>query len=226
MAASSRYTTATAFLEHASTADFFSYTVPTSAPIDESAPPPTLAQEDHALATSTWFPSAEEGGQTTGFVLSRIVEDAYTLELRWCAFSRRAGQEGDLMDQDAAENAFEDLDKHPGTLPPVRFTFPSRLVPTPSFVVTASSSTDKQLQIYCLTEAGYLYILSFPLSSLFYAAEGLGEGEWSDEYKVESLEGRTPVLVHGVDEGRVVVGCADGFAVCVELAEGNGELSA
>ncbi|BGP29003.1 hypothetical protein JCM10296v2_000739 [Rhodotorula toruloides] len=221
MALSSRYTTATAFLEHASTADFFSYTVPTSAPIDESAPPPTLAQEDHALASSTWFPTAEEGGQSTGFVLSRIVEDAYTLELRWCAFSRTARQEGHSMDQDGTANAFEDLDKHPGTLPPVRFTFPSRLVPTPSFVVIASSSTDKQLQIYCLTEAGYLYILTFPLSSLFYAAEGLGEGEWSDEYKVESLEGRTPVLVQGVDEGRVVVGCTDGFAVCVELAEGN-----
>ncbi|BGP21800.1 nuclear pore complex protein Nup160 [Rhodotorula toruloides] len=221
MALSSRYTTATAFLEHASTADFFSYTVPTSAPIDQSAPPPTLAQEDHALATSTWFSSHEEGGQSTGFVLSRIVEDAYTLELRWCAFSRTARQKRDSMDHDGAGNAFEDLDEHSGTLPPVRFTFPSRLVPTPSFVVTASSSINKQLEIYCLTEAGYLYVLTFPLTSLFYAVEGLGLGEWSDEYKVESLEGRTPVLVQGVDEGRCVVGCADGFAVCVELVEGN-----
>ncbi|GAA5902615.1 hypothetical protein JCM5296_000723 [Sporobolomyces johnsonii] len=212
-----RYSTATAFLEHATTTDDYLYEVPSSAPLPKFTPPPLLAQADHALSSSTFFPPY---AGTDGFVLARIVGDAYELELRWVAFSRRGGVqavEPAAMDEDSSASPFADLDAHPGTLRPVRFTFPARLVPNPSFAILESTG---QLQVYCLTEAGYLYVLSFPLESLFYTPT-LANEPWSEEFRVVSLEGRTPVLVQGVDEGRVVVGCADGFAVGIEIVEGE-----
>ncbi|GAA5962589.1 hypothetical protein JCM21900_000955 [Sporobolomyces salmonicolor] len=207
-----RYSTATAFLEHASTADDFHYEVPSSAPLPKSAPPSLLAQADHALSSSTFFPPY---ARTDGFVLARIVEDAYQLELRWVAFSRRGQHQAveQAMDEDPSASPFADLDAHPGTLPPVRFIFPARLVPNPSFAILESTS---QLQVYCLTEEGYLYVLSFPLESLFYQPT-LANEPWSEEFRIESLAGRTPVLMQGVDEGRIVVGCADGFTVGLEI---------
>ncbi|GAA6053519.1 hypothetical protein JCM3770_000306 [Rhodotorula araucariae] len=209
-----RYTTATAFLENCSTLDIVPYTVPTAAPVDESAPPPALAQPDHALYSSTWVPSTQDGAPSTGFVLARVVEDAYALELRWTAFSRSPPS----STQSNNASPFADLDAHPGTLPPVRFVFPSRLVPTPAFVVTHSTS---RLQLACLTEAGYLYTLSFPLAGLFYDEKHLADDDWCEEFQVSSLDGRTPVVMHGVDEGRIIVGCEDGFAVSVEIAQGE-----
>ncbi|GAA5890373.1 hypothetical protein JCM8208_002795 [Rhodotorula glutinis] len=222
MADLARYTTATAFLEHCSTLDLLSYPVPTSAPVDETAPPPALAQADHALYSSTWFPRAHDGApQSTGFVLARIVEDAYALELRWVAFSRGSNN-GTTASTGSSSNPFADLDSHPGTLPPVRFVFPSRLVPSPAFVVSTSTSpSSSRLQLACVTEAGYLYTLSFPLATLFYDDEHLAGDDWCEEFKIDSLEGRVPVLAHGVDEGRVIVGCEDGFAVSVEIAQGE-----
>lgn len=213
-----RYSTATAFLEHASTADDFHYEVPSSAPLPKSAPPSLLAQADHALSSSTFFPPY---ARTDGFVLARIVEDAYQLELRWVAFSRRSQHQAveQAMDEDSSTSPFADLDAHPGTLPPVRFIFPARLVPNPSFAILESTS---QLQVYCLTKEGYLYVLSFPLESLFYQPT-LANEPWSEEFRIESLAGRTPVLMQGVDEGRLVVGCADGFTVGLEIVRRAGE---
>ncbi|GAA5994757.1 uncharacterized protein JCM10292_004335 [Rhodotorula paludigena] len=215
MAAPPRYTTATAFLEQVSTVDILSYPVPTSGPVDETAPTPALAQADHALYSSTFVPRTADGGPSTGFVLARVLEDGYALELRWVAFSRTPASAA--LDGNSP-NPFSDLDGHPGTLPPVRFVFPSRLVPSPAFVVSPSSN---RLQLLCLTEKGYLYNLDFSLASLFYDKEELAEGNWSEEFKVGSLDERLPVLVHGVDEGRVIVGCEDGHVVSVELAQGE-----
>ncbi|GAA5878145.1 hypothetical protein JCM3774_004309 [Rhodotorula dairenensis] len=219
-AATAPYTSASAFLEHASTVEGLSYTVPTSAPVEEVAPTPLLDQQDHALYSSAFFPAQDVGGDTTGFVLARVIEDAYTLELRWCAFSRTAPAPSGVRQDggDLPANAFAELDSHPGTLPPVSFVFPSRLVPNPSFVVLeATGDSSRQLQVFCVTEAGYLYTLTFPLPSLFYATDVLAEGNWSAENKVESLEGRTPVLLHEVDEDRIVIATAEGQLFCAEL---------
>ncbi|GAA5980545.1 hypothetical protein JCM10908_001686 [Rhodotorula pacifica] len=224
MSAVAPYTTASAFLEHVSTVEGLSYTVPTSAPVEEAAPTPLLDQQDHALYSSAFFPQEAAGGNTTGFVLARVIEDAYTLELRYCAFSRTGpagASQSVVVQQDGTSsvNAFEELDRHPGTLPPVSFVFPSRLVPNPTLVILEPSgdSSARQLQVLCVTEAGYLYTLTFPLPSLFYAADVLAEGNWSVENRVESLEGRTPVLLHGVDEDRVVIATAEGQLVSAEL---------
>ncbi|GAA5854614.1 hypothetical protein JCM9279_005711 [Rhodotorula babjevae] len=219
MAGLARYTTATAFLEHCSTLDLVSYPVPTAAPVDETAPPPALAQADHALYSSTWLPRAPHGApQSAGFVLARIVEDAYALELRWVAFSRGST----TTTTTSSSNPFADLEAHPGTLPPVRFVFPSRLVPSPAFVVSSTSTSSSSiLQLACVTEAGYLYTLSFPLATLFYDDKHFAGDDWCEEFKIASLEGRVPVLAHGVDEGRVIVGCEEGYAVSVEIAQGE-----
>lgn len=224
-AATAPYTTASAFLEHASTVEGLSYTVPTAAPIEPVAPTPLLDQQDHALYSTAFFPSQDVGGNTTGFVLARVIEDAYTLELRWCALSRNAPAPSGVRQDGGAlpANAFAELDSHPGTLPPVSFVFPSRLVPTPTFaVLEASGDSGRQLQVFCVTEAGYLYTLTFPLPSLFYAADVLAEGNWSAENRVEALEGRTPVLLHEVDEDRVVIATAEGQLVCAELTANAG----
>jgi hypothetical protein len=158
--------------------------------------------------------------------LARIIEDAFTLELRWVSFTKEEskGEEG------GKKNPFMELDQHPGTLAPVRFTFPARLVPNPSFnIVNAATSEDERdededssLQILTLSEAGYLYALTFPLDTLFYGI-GNEEGDWSEEFKVDGLEGRTPVLMEGAEEGRVVVACSDGHSLVVEIADGSGK---
>lgn len=221
MTSSSPFTTSSAFLESCSTSDILTYTVATSATIDESAPRPVLAQpDDHALSSSTFFPSQQN---TTGFILSRVVEDAFALELRWVAFSRSRGDEIETEEGQpgSSSNAFADLDKHPGTLPPVRFVFPARLVPG-AVAAFALAPDGKHLEVYAVTEARYLYVLTFPLETLFYGADLAGEDapEWSDEFKLESLEGRTPVLMKGIEDGRVVVACADGFVACMDFATG------
>ncbi|GAA6005692.1 hypothetical protein JCM10207_005297 [Rhodosporidiobolus poonsookiae] len=233
MASTSRYTTATAFLEQCSTQDIVSYPVPTHSTPDDDAPPPVLAQpDDHALVSTSFFP--QTGRKATGFVLARTVEDAYALELRWVSFSLSSdGQPPqDGMDQDqngdgasSEPNPFAELDAHPGTLPPVRFVFPARLVPTPSFTL-AGEGADRRLEVYAVTDAGYLYVLSFPLDSLFYGADLASDDapEWSEEFRLESVEGRLPVLMQGVEDGRVIVACEDGHVTCVDFAGPDGVL--
>ncbi|GAA6013580.1 hypothetical protein JCM11491_002714 [Sporobolomyces phaffii] len=219
---STRYTSATAFLEHASTADVLTYTVPTAGPIDEQAPVPVLNQADHALYSATWFPPYPTA--PSGFVLARVIEDAFTLELRWVSFTRPPPPPPPDDDDDGRENPFRELDAHPGTLAPVRFTFPSRLVPTPSLTLATNDDDAPVLEVMALSEAGYVYALAFPLDSLFYGLDdspAAAGSEWSEEFKVEGLEGRTPVLMHGADEGRIVIACSDGHSLVAEIAQGS-----
>ncbi|GAA6035119.1 hypothetical protein JCM8097_006370 [Rhodosporidiobolus ruineniae] len=235
MASTSRYSTASAFLETCSTQDIVTHTVSTSAPVDDSPVTPALAQpDDHALSTTTFFPpsTSSTAPASNGFVLSRLVEDAYALELRWVAFAR--GPVAGTGDQDMGDGSadegqqgqaspYADLDSHPGILPPVRFVFPSRLIPSPSFALSPEGT---HLEVFAVSEAGYLYVLTFPLESLFYGDDlGSADAEdWSDEFKLESVEGRTPVLMQGVEDGRVIVACEDGFVACVDFAGEDGTL--
>lgn len=201
------YSTATTYLEHATTTQAITYTVPSTCPVsDEPQPDPVLAQPDHALSSSTFFPP-----QSTGFVLSRIIEDGYTLELRWVGFSNQSGNSGE-----GGGHRFQELDQQ-GTLPPVRFAFPSRLVPAPYFALAEESGA---LQVYALTEAGFLYSLAFTAETLFYSTS-LGEEQWSEEYELGSLVPRLPVLMHGVAERRVIVACADGYNSSFEIDAGQ-----
>ncbi|GAA5827090.1 hypothetical protein JCM5353_006183, partial [Sporobolomyces roseus] len=190
-----------------STSTVLSYTVPTSYPISSLSPPSLLAQEDHALYSQTLFPTSTSTTTSTGFILSRIIEDGYTLELRWISTTHQESQ-----------GEFEELDKHPATLTSVRFIFPSRLIPLPSLTYSEES-----LQVCAITEAGMLYTLNFDTKGgLFY--DGLiatTEEEWSEEFWVEGLQGKEPVLMKGVEEGRVIVACADGSSLVVEIAEGQ-----
>lgn len=203
------FTTATAFLDDHEAQEVF---VPTNTPVDDTPEPPAaLAQEGHALATSTFFPP-----DSNGFILSRIVENGYTLELQWLSFTK--GSSHWMQDDEEREGPFAELDNEPATLPPVRFVFPARLVPSPAFVVTVGDDGQRELQVYAVTEKGYLYALRFAQPRLFYTLAE--DAEWCEEFKIASLEGKLPVLVHGVDEARVLVASADGFAASVGIAEG------
>ncbi|GAA5995481.1 hypothetical protein JCM5350_004602, partial [Sporobolomyces pararoseus] len=188
---SSRFlTVATSFLEHSSTDTILNYTVPTDSTIEETCPVPILNQPvDHALYSSSWFPP---NSTTNGFVLSRILEDGYTLELRWVAFTKddiSLDQDGDGRDE-----RFRELEQHPATLAPVRFTFPSRLIPDPSFNIVSTFSEEEEeqeedvegeevLQVSTVSEAGYYYSLNFPLDTLFYSLQQGTENDWSQEFK-------------------------------------------
>lgn len=198
------YTTATTFLEHASSSsDPITLTLETDSPaVPELDSSSTLAQAEHALSSSTFFPADRA---SAGFVLCRIIEDGYVLELRWVAFSQAAP---------GATHRFAELDQQ-STLPPVRFVFPARLVPTPAFSFADDTGT---LKVLALTEAGYLYVLAFSGPSLFYsAAQGAEYQRY--ELAVAGLATRFPVLMHGVDERTVVIGCAEGYVLSVDIDE-------
>lgn len=188
-----QFRTARAFLEHCSTEDCVLLTVPTATlASDEPEPEAQLDQQEHALSSSTFFPPAP----ATGFVLSRIIDDGYTLELRW--ISLVAGGRG--------------LDER--SFPPARFAFPARLVPSPSFAVVESGD----LHVQAVTVEGYLYVLWFRPPGLF-TAEQLQDETWSAEFRIDGIAGgqHTPVLMHGVDQTTLVVACADGFVLSVEF---------
>ncbi|GAA5955260.1 hypothetical protein JCM3765_003262 [Sporobolomyces pararoseus] len=228
---SERFTTATSFLEHCSTDQILNYTVPTDSIIQETAPVPILNQPvDHALSSCTYFPpttTSSSSCSTGGFILSRILEDGFTLELRWSKFFKDTSE----RDGDGDER-FRELEQHPGTLAPVRFTFPSRLIPDPCFNIIYQQEEEEEegegeevLQVLTVSEAGYLYSLNFPLDTLFYSLPEQGrQGDWSEEFKVEGLENKLPVLLKGVPQqsGRVVIACKDGTNLVVELAQDGG----
>lgn len=214
------YTTATTFLEHASSNLFTTYHIPTNSPasLDEE-PEPLLNQPDHALSSTTFQPLNSNGST----ILCRIIEDGYTLELRWLNFIRENPSSGSRNNVGVAGGKYKELNQQ-GTLPPIRFVFPSRLVPTPfTTIVNSNESNESVLQLYALTESGYLYVLNFSNNLLFYSPTlSLEETRYSQEYKVDYLEGRVPVLMHGVAAGRVIVGCSDGFNCSLELPENGG----
>lgn len=121
---------------------------------------------------------------------------------------------------------------------PVRFIFPSALLPSPT--VFASPAT-RYIHILALTESGYLHRLSFPASTGSAASGGpsgargsrstssweavLDSGDWADEYNVQALQhGRTTTVFHAADEQTVIVGTADGTMVRLDRDQGQLEL--
>lgn len=217
-AAVRKFTTSTSYLIDQ---DAIEVVIPTSTPASEQYDSlgGHLAQESHAHSSTTFFPP---GASTTGFIISRVIEDRYTLELRWTSFIK--GPSPGLMRASMQDGApFTELDDERATLSPVRFIFPARIVPDPAFIVHTTDTGAKELHLYVVTEAGHFYVLRFDQARLFYALDHASDNEWCEEIKVTSLDGRSPVLVHGVDEGRVIVACSDGFAVALTLAEGAGQ---
>lgn len=213
------YETATTFLEHASSNLFTTYHIPTNSPASlDDEPEPLLNQPDHALSSTTFQPLNSNGST----ILARIIEDGYTLELRWLNFIREnpSSSRNDVVGEGGK---YKELNQQ-GTLPPIRFVFPSRLISTPFITIVESNvSNESVFQLYALTESGYLYVLNFSNNLLFYSPTlSLEETKYSQEYKVDSLDGRLPVLMHGVAAGRIIVGCSDGFNCSLELPENGG----
>lgn len=195
------YTSALAF--NAPPTELLAHPIPTASPVSQSPErSPILAQRDHALYSSTFFPPS-----SAGFVTARVVGDGYVLELRWVNFitDARTRSRSD-------EGEFAELDQQ-HSLPPVHFVFPAPLLPTPTFYLTAEG-----LQVLVATEEAYFYSLVFTTSALFYSPT-LAEEDYSVEYKLPTLDGHNPVLLHAVEQGKVVIACADGFLLSVEIED-------
>lgn len=184
--------TSRAFLEHVATEDTVLLTVPSTTPAKDGLGDDDMAQLDqaeHALSSAILFVPGEDG-----FVLSRVIDDGFTLELRWLG----ATTGGRGLDERA--------------VPPARFAFPARLVPHPALALAPSGD----LHVTALTVQGALYALWFRPPALF-TAHQLQHEQWSAEFLLDGLAGRTPVLLHGVDEHNVIVACADGYALAVQV---------
>lgn len=74
------------------------------------------------------------------------------------------------------------------------------------------------LSVHALTVRGTLYRLTFSDPALFYADD---LADWAEEWAVDAVEGKTPVLLESVDESRVVVACEDGTAFALHVAQGQ-----
>lgn len=219
MTAVRKFTTSISYLiDHEAT----EVIIPTISDQDEHQSTPVstlLAQECHAHSSSVYFPPG-----TAGFIQNRVIEDGYTLELRWTSTIKGPAPNSRVSMQDNAP--FTQLDDQHSTLAPVRFIFPARIAPHPAFIISTNDNGSKELHLYVVTVAGYLYVLKFDQPSLFYALDrdDLQDSDWCEEIKVASLDGKSPILMDCVDEGRVTVACSDSFAVALTLAEGSGEL--
>jgi hypothetical protein len=200
------YTLASAYWEHATHAELISYKVPTTQPFDQLALVDDidhLAQPEHAISSSTAFPPSSSNA--SGFIVSRLIANRSTLELSWVQLSRASS---------TSQSSFLKLDQSP-TLPPVRFEFPNKLIHQPVIIFGDDSPS---LDVFALSVTGQLYHLTFSGESLFYAEELT---HWSQEYTVEGLDGKVPVLLESIDSSRVIVGCEDGTAFAVEVVGGK-----
>lgn len=74
------------------------------------------------------------------------------------------------------------------------------------------------LSVYAASVTGEVYHLTFADELLFYADQLT---DWSQEYTVDVFEGKVPVLLESVDANRVIVGCEDGSAFVLEVAQGE-----
>lgn len=201
------YTTALAFQTPPS--ELLAHPIPTASPVSQAAlTTPTLAQRDHALYSSTFFPPG-----SAGFITARVVGDGYVLELRWVNYTT-----DELTRSRSDEREFAELDQQ-HSLPPVHFVFPARILPTPTFYLT-----EEGLQVLAATEEAYFYSLLFTTSTLFYSPD-LPEQDYSTEYKLPTLDGHSPILMHAVEPGKVVISCADGFLLAVEIEDSTSRAS-
>lgn len=198
---------ANCWLEHCSTSEFVTYTVPTASISAELPQAESITvQEEHASWSDTFLPPY---ALSKGFLLARIVESGRTLELRWLNTTHEAST-ASFADLDASNN-----------LMPVRFVFPAKIVPG---VTMSLLEDERRLQVCALTEEGYLHVLTFNSPHFFYATN-LEDTDWSEEIIVGGLEGKRPTLVHGIDSSRIVVACSDGSTICVTIGNGPGEQS-
>lgn len=205
------FTTATTFLDHLRPPfeAVVEYEVPTSA---QSTEPTYLSSQNSILQSSHASQSICHFPPTTsrGFIKASVVNDGYSLELRWLGWSKcssdhptdQLDEEDTEEDQDSSLTA---LDKG-GCHTPVQFRFPDKIIPTPYL---ATDIVDGTLIILVLTDAGILYRLKFTVPLLFYAE--LFEEDWSTDIEIEAIANRMVILYHGIDANNLVIASSDGI---------------
>ena len=202
------YSLASAYWEHATHAELITYQVPTTQAFDQLADLNSdnnqLTQSDHAISSTACFPPTRTN--SSGYIVSRLIGNSTKLELSWVQLNRPST---------TTQSTYNALDHSP-TLPPVRFEFPNKLIHQP--VVCFGDEDAASVSVFALSVTGQLYQLSFTGESLFYDED---LADWSHEWAVVALNGKAAVLLESVDSNRVVVGCEDGSAFALEVAEGE-----
>ncbi|KAG0149461.1 hypothetical protein CROQUDRAFT_39766 [Cronartium quercuum f. sp. fusiforme G11] len=208
------FTTATIFLDSLRPAfePVVEYEVPTSASNSDPASvlqlPSTQSaiQPIHASQSVTHFLSTSH----QGFVKASVLNDGYSLELRWLSANKLSPSSDDQEEEDEDEDEEGDgqsrstLDRS-GSHPPVQFRFPDKIIPTPYL---ATNPDDGTLIILVLTQAAVLYRLKFTEPHLFYAE--LFEEDWATDIEVEAIVNRLVILYHGIDANNLVISSSDG----------------
>ncbi|KAI8452611.1 nucleoporin Nup120/160-domain-containing protein [Phakopsora pachyrhizi] len=196
------------------------YQVPsTSATQDDSNPTLRLAsssatsntiQPSHASQSVTCFPSAS----CNGFIKASVINDGFTLELRWLSSVKVPATTLELDQDQNGENqnsesqdldsCFSSLDQN-GCHPPVQFHFTEKITPSPYLTV---DELENSLVILVLTDAYVLYRLKFTAPHLFYSE--MFEEDWASDYEVEAIFNRHVILCHGIDSNNLILSCSDG----------------
>ena len=162
-------------------------------------------QPEHALDNSILMPTA------LGFVVARVINNGLTLELRWSKFATKIRDEDESMVLDEAnEGSYSTLDNEV-SLPPTQFLFSDKIVPS---VALSEDVKKSALYVVVLTQNGFLYRLTFSGPAYFSASEL--PGNYSVDHGVTLLNGRSPILLHGIDTDSVLVACTDGSIIKVD----------
>ncbi|EGG04854.1 uncharacterized protein MELLADRAFT_88522 [Melampsora larici-populina 98AG31] len=165
-------------------------------------------QSSHSSQSITHFPS----NTSNGFIKASVLNDGYSLELRWLSSIKLSStskhdQEDEAEEEDTEDDEDESLSAldRSGCHPPVQFRFRDKIIPTPYLT---TDPNDNSLIILVLTEASILYRLKFTAPHLFYAE--LFEEDWSSDIEVEAIINRLVILYHGIDSNNLVISCTDG----------------
>lgn len=197
-------TSVEAFLEYTCPPCETEFTVPTSAPARPISEIESTSEFDlqfeHALSNSVLLPAS------LGFAIARVIDNGKVLELRWSSFTRKADA-NEMQTEYDNPGPYTDLDE--AALPPVRFVFPQRIVPSIALVEHPNKSA---IFVTVLTENGYLFRLTFTGPGYFCYPEYFPE-QYSTEYAVSLLTDRTPVLLHGIDCDTILIACTDGTLI-------------
>lgn len=170
--------------------------VPTSqARLDE--PDVSHHHPDHALAASS--------DPQTGLLL-RLLSDSTVLEISSLSLTSTRAPTA----------------PRPVVLPrPLRFLFPSPLVPTPAVIATPGGPGG--VQIVAVSITGFVYRLSLPsLGSKW--EEHVERAGWSSEYELRSaglVTSKGMTVCHVVDDQVVLVGLGDGGVLRFEQDQGR-----
>ncbi|KAA1130822.1 hypothetical protein PGTUg99_023877 [Puccinia graminis f. sp. tritici] len=169
-------------------------------------------QANHASQSNCFFPPTP----TDGWIKTTVINNGFTLELRWINPTKTNNQ----------NNPLQPLDNSPSHQP-IHFHFHHKIIPSPFITISTNESSElaldqeeegedqdqeqqeKVLIILILTDNYTLYRLKFSYPQLFYSE--LFEEDWLTDYEVEEIINRQVILTHGIDSNNLIISSSDGI---------------